>query len=425
MSNFLTPVDIGNRACQQCGVNRISDFTEDSLQAGEIGFCYDKLRQAELRRNVWRFAVRKAAIRPVDATTKFLKPTLWASTTTYAWGAIVSDTAGYLWQSRAQDNLNNSPGNSTQWEAYCGPLTVQPYDTTNTTGYFAGELVYETPGDGTYKVYLSLTSDNSVDPSTSSSWDATVTYTKDQIVKVSSTYYVSLIDFNLNQNPASAPALWAAGTTYALGNSVGGSDGTIYTSIAGGNVGHDPVLTSGFWTNTGVLNPWTTVNPFGTAGNTWAQIAVALQDLPILYPLSSAPSMQAPARNVFRLPANYLRQAPQDPKAGSISFLGAPTGLMYTDWNFEGDYITSRSSFPIVLRFVADIIDVRSMDPMFCEGLAARIASEIVERLTQSTSKRGGILATYSKTMGEARMVNGIETGPTESPEDDYVTCRI
>jgi len=98
---------------------------------------------------------------------------------------------------------------------------------------------------------------------------------------------------------------------------------------------------------------------------------------------------------------------------------------MYTDWNFEGDYITSRSSFPIMLRFVADIIDVRSMDPMFCEGLAARIASEIVERLTQSTSKRGGILATYNKTMGEARVVNGIETGPTESPEDDYVTCRI
>lgn len=422
---FLSPVDIGNRTCQQCGVTRISDFTEDSLQAGEISFCYDKLRQVELRRNTWRFAIRKAVMRPIDSTTKFLKPTLWASTTTYAWGAIVIDTSGYLWQSRAPDNLNNSPGNSTQWEAYCGPLTITPYDTTNTTGYFAGELVYETPGDGTYKVYLSLVSDNAVDPSTSSSWDATVTYSADQIVKVSSTYYVSLIDFNLNQNPASAPALWAVGTTYSLGASVGGSDGTIYTSIAGGNVGHNPVLTTGFWTNTGVLNPWTTVNPFGTAGNTWLQVAVAIDDLPILYPLSSGPSMQSTARNVFRLPANYLRTAPQDPKAGSVSFLGAPTGLMYKDWNFEGDFIVSREPFPIVLRFVADIIDVRSMDPMFCEGLGARIAFEIVERLTQSTAKRAGIQAAYNKAIGDARTVNGIETGPTEPPEDDYITCRI
>src|SRR5258706_426556 len=474
--NFLSPVDIANRACQHCGVTRISDtlgFTEDSLQSGEISFAYDKLRRAELRRNVWQFAIRKAAIRPIDTTTMFLKPVLWASTTTYGLGAIVSDSSKYLWQSRAQDNLNNTPGNSLQWEAYAGPLTVQPYDMTGKTGYFAGELVYETPGDGTFAVYMSLLTGNSQDPRQPTTWISTTTYIKDQVVlfyaawasgttyaagagvtlndiayislaagnignspdvsptkwiassiplappyysattnyiignfvtylglkyvaiaagvgnlptnasfwaaQQATTYFASLIDFNLNNSPGSAPALWAAGTTYATGNTVGGSDGNIYSSIGSSNVGHDPTLTIGFWTNTGVLNPWTTVDPFGTAATAWLQIIVALSDLQFAFPIGTGPAVQTTTRNIFRLPANFLRKAPQDPKAGSTSFLGAPSGLMYDDWNLEGSYLISRESAPIVIRFVADITDVISFDDMFCEGLAARIAFEVVE----------------------------------------------
>src|SRR3979490_1096863 len=152
---FTNPVDVGNRACQHCGVTRMADFNEDSVTAGEISFSYDKLRRAELRRNVWQFAIRTAALRPVTTGTMLLSPALWSSTTTYGFGAIVSDVANVPWQSRTQDNLNNAPGNSAAWEQYCGPLTVQPYDTTGTTGYFTGELVYETAGDGKFGVYLS------------------------------------------------------------------------------------------------------------------------------------------------------------------------------------------------------------------------------------------------------------------------------
>lgn len=426
--SFLNPVDIANRACQHCGVVRISatsGFNEDSVQAGEFGFNYDKLRRAELRRNVWAFATRKAALRAVTPTTMFLSPSMWVSTTTYTQGAIVSDASGYLWHSLAQDNLNNTPGNTSAWEAYCGPLTADAFDTTGTTGYYAGELVYETPGDGTYVVYLSLTNNNSLDPSTATAWDATVQYMKDQVVELSSTFYASLIDFNLNQSPASAPALWASGTTYGAAASVGASDGLIYTSIAGGNLGNDPTLTTGFWTNTGVLNPWTTVNPFGQAGNTWLVVDVALQDFSIVYPIGSGPSFQSVSRNFFRLPANYLRRAPADPKAGSQSFLGAPTGVMYTDWLYEGDFIISRQAFPIILRFVADITQVTAMDDMFCEGLAATLALNTINRLTQATGKKQDIANDYRRIMGEARTVNGIETGPTEPEEDLYLTCRI
>jgi hypothetical protein len=45
--------------------------------------------------------------------------------------------------------------------------------------------------------------------------------------------------------------------------------------------------------------------------------------------------------------------------------------------------------------------------------------------LTQSTTKVEQIEKLYSAFMGEARTVNGIETGATEAPEDDLVTCRL
>lgn len=376
----MTPVDVANRACQHCGVARISTtlgFNEDSVQASEIGACYDQLRRAELRRNVWQFAIRKAALRPVDTDTMFLLPALWSSATTYAFGAIVSDAANFLWQSKQKDNLNKTPGDSNGWEAYCGPLTVSLYDSTGTTGYYSGELVYKTPGDGTYVVYMCLISGSSGNPATTTPFDATVTYMKDQIVTSASIVYVSLVDFNLNNTPVSSPT------------------------------------------------KWTTTNPFGTAAVEWLQLNVGLTDLDIVYPLGSGPSTQSFTRNIFRLPGNFLRKAPQDPKAGSVSFLGAPTGLMYNDWDLTGDYIISRESNVIVLRFIADITDVNSFDGMFMEGLAARIAVEVVERLTQSTAKRSGINAMYNRAIGDARTVNGIETGPVEPEEDNYITCRI
>src|SRR5205807_9727872 len=130
-------------------------------------------------------------------------------------------------------------------------------------------------------------------------------------------------------------------------------------------------------------------------------------------------------RNIYRLPANFLRKAPQDPKAGSTSFLGAPTGLQYSDWDLTNDYIVTREVFPIVLRFVADVTDVSKMDDLFCECLAARIAFEVCERLTQSTAKRAGIMAAYREARTAAVLVNGVETGATEPPEDEWITARI
>lgn len=429
---FQTPVDIANRALQHCGVERIDatiGFAEESKNARETSFVYDKVRRAELRRNVWRFAIRNTVLRALDTTTMLLAPAMWVAGTTYFVGSIVSDQYGTAWISRVPDNLGNDPLNSLTWEQYFGPLTVSLYD--SGTSYYAGELVYTAAGDGTNRVYMSLVGGNSDNPATATAWAATATYSKDQVVTYSSVAYMSTIDLNTNQTPGGQPAAWVIGTTYALNAQVTGSDNLIYKSLSAGNVGNSPTIVgSAFWTAIAQV-PWTTAFVGGTGSLKWLQIGglefpmgVGLSTLNIVYPLGSGPAVQDSSRNAFRLPAGFLRKAPRDPKAGSMSYLGAPSNLTYDDWRFEGNYIVSADGGPLMLRFVADTVDVTAMDDMFCEGLGARVGFEVCEPLTQSSEKLKTIAAYYEKMMGEARTVNAIEVGAEEPPLDDYIACR-
>lgn len=433
MSGFATSIDIANRALQHCGVTNLIDaalgFTEPSTNATHISFCYDKLRRAELRRQIWTFATKRVVLRPLDVNSRLLAPSMWSTTVTYFIGSIVADQNGMPWISKIPSNLANDPLNSVGcWEQYFGPLAVYLYASGS---YFAGEVVYTTAGDGTYRVYQSQTNGNTDNPATATAYSATSVYVKNQVVTYLSVAYMSRIDFNTGQTPTSSAANWAIGTTYAIGNSVTGSDGFKYTSLVNGNVGNDPTTDAGTnWTNTGILTPWTTVFTGGTGSAQWLQIGgaefpsgVALSAMAITYPLGSGPSTQEASRNIFKLPANYLRTAPRDPKAGSISYLGAPGNLDYADWVYEAGYIVSREINPIVLRFVADVADVRLMDDMFCELLAARIGLEVCEPITQSSDKLKTIAALY-KQAGDARTVDGIEAGSVEPPLDDFLACR-
>src|SRR6185437_8862206 len=132
---FTSPVDIANRALQHVGASRITAFSDDSKQASETFFCYDKLRRAELRRNIWRFATRRAPLRPINlpaasvsavwlsgsttspvpnATsplpTLFVDAPLYSGSTTYYPGNIVVDSNGVYWQCVANDVAGVYPG---------------------------------------------------------------------------------------------------------------------------------------------------------------------------------------------------------------------------------------------------------------------------------------------------------------------------
>jgi hypothetical protein len=426
---YLDSLDVANQTCQLCGVEQIASVTEDSRNNKEISFAYGKARRAELRRNTWVFSIRKAVLRPIDNATMILSPAPWSATTTYVFGAIVSDGNKQLWLSLQKQNLNNVPGgNDNAWTAYFGPRSIEPWDTTDTTTYWAGELVYMAGSvPGSYTIFQSLISNNADTPNVATAWSATTTYDDTSIVSYSGSQWLSLIPLNLNNAPASGPAFWLAATTYATGNTVTGSDFYQYTSVGNGNLGNDPTLDNGTnWTKTTTITFWEAAPTSAVSSMNWLPIAATMTKDAVNYPLGSGPASQMATRNAYMLPSGFLNYAPQDPKAGSMSFLGAPSGMQYSQWNVEGDYIVSEiDSKPMVLRFVADITRVKDMEDMFCRGLAATIATAVCEILTQSDAKLQSIAREYKLWMGEARAVNMIEMGPVEPPEDDYITCRM
>lgn len=423
---FLDSLDIANRALDHLGASHIESPSEDSVNNSKIAPIYDKVREAELRRNNWRFSIRKCLLRPIDTTTYLLAPAQWNAGVQYLPGSIVADANKQLWISNQPNNLGNQPGLSDTWESYFGQLTVDLFDTTGSTAYFAGDLVYVPGATGTFVVYMSLQNANTEVPYTADAWSATTTYQQDQTVSCTGTQWRSLIAVNLNNTPSGGPANWLSTETYATSDPVTAADGFIYTSVGDSNFNVNPITDDGtFWTNTNTVNAWTASPVIPASSSLWIPIYAALNSLGILYPLSSGPLSQAFTRNVFRLPSGFLRQVVNDPKKGINPFLGAPSGRQQNDWEFEGNYILTQQSTPIMLRFVADIQTVSKMDAMFCEGLAARIGEEACEAITNSTAKKDICVKEYQKMMGEARIVNAVEIGPVQPPEDDYLTCRI
>lgn len=248
---------------------------------------------------------------------------------------------------------------------------------------------------------------------------------------------------------------WASGTTYLIGDLVS-QDGEIWQNMIASSHGIVPDTQQSSWQlyygpscmtlfdNTGgtsyfagelVYDSTQSNKPYVSlmSGNTdttfnvanWTAITGAtLSPVQIIYPIGSGPASQTAFSNVFFVPVGYLRLAPQNPKQGSQSYLGQPSELPYNDYVFEGPYFTSAETAPISLRFVADITDVSQFDDMFCEGLAARLAMELCQPLTQSSEKFQEVLGSYGRTMGEARLVNAIESQSTYPPMDEYIACR-
>ena len=61
MALYTTSVDIANRALQLLGARQITTLTDNSRNAVQCNFSYDKLRVAELQAHVWNFAIAYAS----------------------------------------------------------------------------------------------------------------------------------------------------------------------------------------------------------------------------------------------------------------------------------------------------------------------------------------------------------------------------
>lgn len=394
---FKLPVDIANRCLQHLGKPTIAGFTDESDEAVSTGAAFDDLRLDELSSNLWRFATKRVILRAVTIDSVIWTPPTWAAGTFTA-GAVIAYTPGNgvysgitgYWQTSAAKTGSNTttPSNDADWRHYNGPVALDLYD--GDTTYFAGELVL-----------------------VPSAWAIGTTYAANAVVRSSSTWYVSLAGSNVGNAVTSATwwAEWEAGgrTNGAAWGLTSGDTpialtypGTVgvYLSLYNGNA-DNPVSATGTW-----------LNLLGTVA------AVGL-----VYPVGAGPAADIRTSNVYRLPAGFLKRAPTDPKGNQVPYLGAMSGVAPEDWTPEGDYIVSGDAGPIMMRFIADVTDVAAMHPQFCEGLAARMATELAPALNATDKQRGAELA-YRRTMSRARLSNAIEIGPISQVECRYILVR-
>ena len=399
MPIYRTPIDIANRGLQLAGGRRLTVTTlaawaaSTDLDASEAYFAYDKRRQYELRRNLWVAATRTTVLRALDTTTQLLDFGTWSNAYTYVDGStgypagyVVMDTTGQLWVSLVNGNTS-APGvlpatGPLLWDSYFGSLvtnvwndSIQNVTTTNNASYDIGEIVYY-PSTG--NIYASLVRGNQNDPTAVDTWSDETMYATGAVVSYSGTNYQSLVNQNFNYEPDTHGSQWT----------------------------------------TVITNP--------TVSGSWIQLDTAsLSANPIVYPLSSGPARDLNTRNAFRLPAGFLRPAPQSPKAGVLAWAGAHVGLPASDWTYSGLYMTTGSyRSAVAMRFIADITDVGTFDPMFSAALGAGVGIDIVARIADGSNK-ARCDAAYAQAMFEARTVDAIETGPVEQEEDEYITCRL
>lgn len=442
MSVYLTEVDVANKALQLLRRNRIYAFTDHTAEAQESAFLYPLARDAELRAHFWRFATRRAMLYPIDASTYLWTPPTWSSVGTYSLGQVVVDSNGNWWQSKVNSNAAQLPNTkngiftSSSWQPYFGSDALQPFvapSASSLTAPAAPTLSAVTSGTlGARTVYVKTTYTGAAGESLASS-ESSLAFTAGQVVRVTSPAAASgATGYNVyasdsigsevlqTSTPISIGVNWtesASGitpygarppTTQATSFFAGDltflpSSGVVYLSLYNDNTDTPPTL------------QWLAVN------GTYA----ALQ---ILYPIGAGPLTDPATRNVYRLPRGYLLRAPTDPRRTATPvYLGASVGNYHEDWVFEGNYVVSAEVGPIMLRYVADFLDVPTMDPIFCEMVAAKMATDLAPRLLLPEAINAGLAnarRAYKLAERRAAGVNAIEVAPMDPEFHDFVACR-
>lgn len=67
----IADTQIANRALQKLGAKRLSDIDDDSVNGRACKAAWDLVRDSELRKHVWNFAIKRANLSPLDATPSF------------------------------------------------------------------------------------------------------------------------------------------------------------------------------------------------------------------------------------------------------------------------------------------------------------------------------------------------------------------
>jgi hypothetical protein len=118
--------------------------------------------------------------------------------------------------------------------------------------------------------------------------------------------------------------------------------------------------------------------------------------------------------NSFPLPSDFIRLLSPDPEVNFNDL----------DWIIEGRNVITNDSAPLDVRYIYDVTDPNIFDTLFREVLAAKLAEQLCEEITQSNTKVVTAQTFYKDVIAEARRSNAIEKVSEKPPEDEWITCR-
>lgn len=128
--------------------------------------------------------------------------------------------------------------------------------------------------------------------------------------------------------------------------------------------------------------------------------------------LATAPAFQF--SYAYQLPADWLRTVSvhdNDGGAGAVAY------------RVEGRTLLSDAE-DLYLRYVGGVDDPNEMPVSFREVLAWRLAGDLSQAVTQSTTVQETMLRGFDRAMVAARSVDAIEDFPEQPPESAWVTGR-
>lgn len=97
---------------------------------------------------------------------------------------------------------------------------------------------------------------------------------------------------------------------------------------------------------------------------------------------------------------------------------------MGREYVIEGRRILCSIAAPLRIRYAAQIEDTGIWDACFVEAFACRLAAELAEPLTQSTTRREMAWNEYDRSIAKARRANAIELPPEEIADDTWILGR-
>ena len=94
-------------------------------------------------------------------------------------------------------------------------------------------------------------------------------------------------------------------------------------------------------------------------------------------------------------------------------------------WVVEGRKILCDLGAPLDIRYIKRETDPNQYDSLLRSVLAARMAVELAEEITQSKSKRELEEARYAVILSQAKAVDGQEQSPQDFEEDTWILARL